>query len=120
MREASLLVIVMAGLLAVSGLGAAAPGPQRIDVKASDFAFAPKDLVARPGPMAFVVKNEGAIEHNFVIEDGAKKTVAQIAVIAPGGTEEVRATLQAGGYGVYCSLPGHQEAGMVGTLRVKP
>ena len=38
---------------------------------------------------------------------------------ASGGASEVEATLKAGSYTYYCSVPGHEAAGMKGTLTVK-
>jgi uncharacterized cupredoxin-like copper-binding protein len=37
-----------------------------------------------------------------------------------GGRSTVTATLKAGTYTFYCSVPGHEQAGMRGTLTVTP
>lgn len=74
----------------------------------------------RAGEVTFEIKNEGAIEHNFVIEDGNRRPLAEIAIIDTGKSAEVKATLRAGTYPFACTLPGHREAGMHGTLRVQP
>jgi len=103
--------------LARSGAGA----PPSIGLVEKEFLFTPKDVVVRwGGGIAFVVKNQGAIEHNFVLEAPGGTTVAQITTIEPGETGRVTATLPAGIYTIYCSLPGHRDAGMVATLRVGP
>jgi uncharacterized cupredoxin-like copper-binding protein len=109
------------GLLAAAlGVaGAAPPAPPPIKVIAREFAYEPKEFTARSGEMIFSVQNAGAIEHNFLIDDPAKKTVAKIAVISPGEIEQVRVTLRAGTYAIYCDLPGHREAGMSAPLRVR-
>lgn len=86
---------------------------------AKEFVFVPGEAEAPPGDATLVVRNEGAIEHNFILEDAAKKKVAEIAVIEAGQTLQVKAALRAGTYTFYCSLPGHREAGMAGVLRVK-
>jgi uncharacterized cupredoxin-like copper-binding protein len=86
---------------------------------AKEFMFDPKDVVVGPGEIAFVVKNQGAIEHNLVLEVPGGKTVTQIAIIEPGQTTKVTVSLSAGVYTLYCSLPGHREAGMAATLRVR-
>jgi uncharacterized cupredoxin-like copper-binding protein len=99
--------------------GMAAPAPQPVKVIAREFAYEPKEIAARSGEIVFSVMNAGAIEHNFLIDDPAKKTVAKIAVISPGETDQVRVTLRAGSYAVYCDLPGHREAGMAAPLRVR-
>jgi uncharacterized cupredoxin-like copper-binding protein len=98
---------------------AAAPS-QTVEVRAREFAFEPKELTVRPGEITFVVRNVGAIEHNFVIQDGARRTIGEIAVIPPGTAEEVRVILRVRTYQMVCTLPGHKDAGMVGTLKVAP
>lgn len=65
------------------------------------------------------MRNEGAIEHNFVVEDGAKAKVAEIAVVEAGQTLQTHAVLRPGTCTFFCSLPGHREAGMAGTLKVQ-
>ncbi len=113
-------LVIAAAVVAIAGQGLAAPAPARIEVKAREFLFDPKDLSARPVEVTFAVKNEGSIEHNFVIEDANRRTVAQIPVIEVGKTEELKVTLRPGSYTIACNLPGHKDAGMVGTLRVQP
>jgi uncharacterized cupredoxin-like copper-binding protein len=101
--------------------GAAAPAPTRpLLIKAREFVFEPKEVTVRSGEITFEVKNEGAIEHNFVLEDSAQKRVAQIAVIEAGKTEDLKVMLRPGTFAIVCNLPGHKDAGMTGTLRVQP
>jgi uncharacterized cupredoxin-like copper-binding protein len=80
-----------------------------------DLAFEPAEL-AIPAEVSVVItlQNDGALEHDFVIEDTEFKT----DLIAGGGTGEVAVTLPAGEYVFYCSVTGHREAGMEGTLTV--
>jgi uncharacterized cupredoxin-like copper-binding protein len=52
-----------------------------------------------------------AVEGNGVDQDG--KTVD------PGGTSTVAVTLKPGTYTFYCPVPGHEAAGMKGTLTVR-
>jgi len=105
-------------LLVAAELAGSAPRP--VLIKMREFAFDPKDVVVKAGEVIFAVKNEGAIEHNFIVEDGARKNMAQIAVLDAGKTEELKVTLRGGTYGIVCTLPGHKDAGMIGTLRVQP
>lgn len=88
-------------------------------IAAREFLYVPKMLSAPAGDDVFVVTNEGAIEHNFVIESDAKTKVAEIAILEPGETLQVHAALQPGTYVIYCSLPGHRDAGMEAVLRVR-
>jgi uncharacterized cupredoxin-like copper-binding protein len=100
--------------------GFAAPAPPKVLIKARDFLFDPKEVTVRAGEVTFEIKNEGSIEHNFIIEDGNRRKVAEIAIIEAGKTDDVKATVRPGSYAFVCTLPGHREAGMVGVLRAQP
>lgn len=90
-----------------------------VRVMAGEFFFAPKEVSAAPGEITFTIKNGGAIEHDFVVENSGGKRLAEIPVIEPGQTLETTVMIQAGTYTIYCSLPGHREAGMVARLSVR-
>jgi uncharacterized cupredoxin-like copper-binding protein len=111
-------LLVLGAMLFLAHSGPSAPLP--VGLIAKEFLFDPKDVIVGSGEIAFVVKNQGNIEHNLVLEVPGGKTVAQIAIIEPGQTRRVTASLPAGTYTFYCSLPGHRDAGMVATLRVSP
>lgn len=67
------------------------------------------------GTVTFSVKNDGAVEHNFVIQE----TNQRLDGIQPGQTKTIQATLQPGTYTIVCDIPGHSEAGMTTTMTVK-
>ena len=67
------------------------------------------------GAVTFSVKNDGAVEHNFVIQE----TEQRLDGIQPGQTKTLQATLQPGTYNIVCDIPGHSEAGMKATVTVK-
>jgi uncharacterized cupredoxin-like copper-binding protein len=90
-----------------------------IQFTAREWRYEPGQLSWSSGDIVFAVKNGGQIEHNFVIEDDARKKRAEIPYIEPGETLEVTVTLPPGTYTIYCSLPGHRDVGMVATLRLK-
>lgn len=113
---ATLLVIVGVLVLAHSGRSASFS----VGLIAKEYAFDPKDLSAGTGEIAFFVKNQGVIEHNLVLTAPNGKTVTLISVIEPGQTMKVVVSLPPGVYPLYCSLPGHKDAGMVSTLHVSP
>jgi uncharacterized cupredoxin-like copper-binding protein len=65
-------------------------------------------------PVTLTLDNSnGALVHDFVIDNPPVKVEAQPHVRANGTLN-----LPAGTYQFYCSQPGHKEAGMVGTLTV--
>lgn len=111
--------VALALACAVSGISVSAGAATSVSIGAREFSFVPKDVTVPAGEVTFVVKNAGVIEHNFVLEDKAKKKAAEIPVLEPAQTLEVKATLKPGVYRIYCTLPGHKDAGMVGTLTVQ-
>lgn len=66
------------------------------------------------GMTTLAIVNEGNITHNLVIEELGDELVAE----APGGAADAgEVSLETGqDYTYYCSIPGHREAGMEGTL----
>ncbi len=71
-------------------------------------------LETKPGTAAFQIENRGATVHNFTIEG-----VTGSPDVAPAeATRWSVSGLLAGNYVVFCSIPGHREAGMVGNLVV--
>ena len=98
--------------------GTASPPPQAttVAVPETEFKFEPKAMAAKAGRVTFEIKNAGSVEHNFIVE----KTDVKVEGIQPGLTKTVSATLAAGTYTILCTIPGHQEAGMTGTLTISP
>jgi plastocyanin len=84
---------------------------------ASALAFDQTELSAKAGKVTIDFNNPSPIPHNVVIEQNGKE-LAGFEPIAEG-EEEVSAELKAGTYTFFCSVPGHREAGMEGTLTVK-
>jgi nitrite reductase (NO-forming) len=118
---AAMLVLgVVLGSRGPVGLPGAASGargvaPVTLDVTATDFKFAPAELtVAGPTSVTISLQNKGAVEHDVTVEGVAGKAYAK-----PGQTSSATFKLaKPGSYAFFCSLPGHKEAGMVGTLVV--
>jgi uncharacterized cupredoxin-like copper-binding protein len=102
------------GSQAAGGDEGSASGEQEITVTAHDIYFDPAELHVKAGKVKFVLPNEGAAEHDFSIDD------LGIQVNMPAGaTQTLEADLPAGTYEYYCNIPGHKDAGMVGTLVVE-
>ena len=83
----------------------------------SALAFDETELSAKPGEVTIDFDNPSPIPHNVVIEQDGKD-LAGFDPIAEG-EESVSTNLEAGTYTFYCSVVGHREAGMEGTLTVK-
>ena len=88
----------------------------RLEVTGTDqLTFEPSELTAAAGEVTAKLTAEPAIAHDFVIEDGEWLAVAANA----GGTATGTVTLEPGTYTFYRGVPGHRQAGMVGTLEVR-
>jgi plastocyanin len=82
-----------------------------------DLSFDTETLEAPAGQLTIEMENPSSVPHNVSVEgrgvDEEGKTVGQ------GGTSTVTAELQPGEYDFYCSVAGHRQGGMEGTLTVK-
>jgi len=122
-RDGAFLVGVAVVALALAGgvlaadraLDAAA---RRIDITASDFRFEPPDITIRAGQWVVVeLSNDDDVVHDWMVEGVPNADVP----VRPGATAKLRFVVDAPGtYRIECSIPGHAEAGMVGTLVVEP
>ena len=91
--------------------------PTTISVELSEFNIAMSASTVRPGDITFQVKNNGNVDHNFVISTLKLRT----EMLRPGQSVTVVATdVSAGTYEVICEVSGHLEAGMKSTLTVSP
>jgi uncharacterized cupredoxin-like copper-binding protein len=94
--------------------GTSAAGSAVLDVEATEMKFIPQDLRVAPGTVTVVLRNSGVILHDFRLE-GMPNVLVEAK---PGETSRGSWALRAGAYVVYCSLPGHRQAGMVASLVV--
>jgi plastocyanin len=81
-------------------------------------AYDTKTLRAKAGNVSVVMANASPVEHNVTIAEGSKVLGATPTFV--GGTKTVTLKLKPGTYTFYCSVPGHKQAGMEGTLTVSP
>jgi uncharacterized cupredoxin-like copper-binding protein len=87
-------------------------GAATFSVTGTEFAFDPASLsVPADEEITVELVNGGTIEHDFTLDEAGVK----IAVPATE-TGSASFTVPAGTYTFYCSVPGHREAGMEGTL----
>ncbi len=85
---------------------AAAAAAKTVKVSETEFKITmPSTLTA--GKYTFEAENDGKIEHDLAIKGGPKTKLIQ-----PGGKAELSVTLKPGKYHFYCSVPGHEQAGM--------
>jgi plastocyanin len=75
-----------------------------------------KQLAAKAGPVTITMANMSPVEHNVTIARGS--TVLGATPTFQGGSRSLTLKLKPGTYTFYCSVPGHRQAGMEGTLTV--
>jgi glucose/arabinose dehydrogenase len=73
-------------------------------------------LTAKAGKDTFVFTNKSPVPHNFTILKGSK--VIGATPTFAGGVKDLTVTLAGGTYTFECTVPGHAQAGMKGTLTV--
>jgi uncharacterized cupredoxin-like copper-binding protein len=103
-------------------------------VRMTEYAFDPKDAVAKAGKVTITAPNNGQVVHELVVlktdadpaalpkkggkvDEGA--SVGEIADVEPGTAKNATFKLGPGKYAMVCALPGHYEGGMYGSLTVK-
>jgi mono/diheme cytochrome c family protein len=73
---------------------------------------------APPGRLQLVMPNPASIPHNVALRGpGIQPTLGE--VVNKGGTSQISVNVKAGEYTFFCSVSGHEQGGMVGTLTVK-
>ena len=101
------------------GGGAAAGAKVAVDADPTgNLKFVQKTLSAKAGKVTFAFTNKSPVPHNFAIKGNGVKA-GPSATISGGKTADLTVTLKAGSYEFYCAIPGHEQAGMKGTLTVK-
>ena len=112
-----------AGLLAEAGKpkGGGEPAVEEngvLEIEATaQLAYVTNKAEGQPGPVTIESPNPSGTPHNIALEGQGVDEVGE--VVQDGGVSEVKATLKPGEYQFFCTVPGHREGGMEGTLTVK-
>jgi plastocyanin len=78
--------------------------------------FDATQLSAKSGTVTIAFTNSSPAEHNLTIAQGSKVLGATPTFLS--GAKTLTLALKPGTYTFYCSVPGHRQAGMQGTLKV--
>lgn len=105
-----------------------------LTIRMTEYAFDPKEAVAKKGKVTITGPNDGQIVHELVLlktdadpaslpmkgdEVDESTSVGELADVAPGSTKKATFKLAPGKYAMVCALPDHYENGMYGSLTVK-
>ncbi len=130
MSRISIALIVLCSMF-LSGCRAGGPS-SNLHVELSDFAITPHEFTVMAGSETNIrITNNGAVVHDLSImrigvdvgekfDQNDKPNVFWEAEVHPGHTMALSfvAPDQPGVYQIVCSMPGHLQAGMIGTLEV--
>lgn len=102
-----------------AGAGAGGPGGTvKLAADESELKFDVTELTSKPGKVTIDFDNPSSIPHNVEIEDEGGEVLGGTETITQS-EESAAVELGPGTYTFFCSIPGHREAGMEGTLVVK-
>ncbi len=92
-------------------------GTLQLAASPTQIAFDTTELTSKPGKVTIDFNNPATLEHNVAIEQNGKQLAVSETLVQ--GETSVTADLAAGIYTFLCTVPGHAEAGMEGTLTVR-
>lgn len=81
-----------------------------------NLSWEPTELTAPAGPVTIELDNPSPVAHDVAIEGNG---VEEKSDLVTDGTATVTADLKPGEYKYYCTVTGHEDAGMDGTLTVE-
>ena len=109
------------GAAAGGGGGATAAGGSTVKISADpsgQLAYQETSLSAKAGNVSVDFTNQAPLQHDFCISQGSKD-LGCTSVIQGASTSKTFNNLKGGNYTFFCSVDGHEAAGMKGTLTVK-
>lgn len=83
-----------------------------------NLAYTTTEASAKAGKVTIDFNNPQSLTHDVAIESSGGEEIGKTELIGEGETSTT-VNLKPGTYTFYCSVPGHREAGMEGTLTVK-
>jgi plastocyanin len=108
---------------ATTGAQTTAGGDSATTVGMTEFEFDPNDLTVSQGD-TITAQNDGNVEHNLTIREGPdpEQETAELAAtpdVQSGDSADLTVDIDPGTHSMVCTLPGHAEQGMIGTITVK-
>lgn len=92
------------------------PEPVGIVLETTEYKFTPDTFTMKAGEATTItLVNKGVVEHDFTFDPQEFKVQVAIGKTASG----TLTIAEPGTYDFWCSVPGHKENGMVGTLTVE-
>ncbi len=134
---AAATLALLAALGVSLGTTAAAPArvqaPSNVSVVLKEWKLIPSSASVKAGTVTFLVKNDGTLDHEFVVLRSDRRPSAlpvkggqavetglrgEIPKVVPGQVRSLTLSLKPGKYVLLCNLLGHYKAGQYAALRV--
>jgi plastocyanin len=94
------------------------PSAVEFEAASSGLAYTTDFNEAKAGKVTVDFTNPQAVPHDVAIESENGEVLGQVETVAEG-SDSTAIDLKPGTYTFFCTVPGHREAGMEGTLTVK-
>lgn len=101
--------------------GKSSGGSSTVNLEADpngNLAYTTKTATAKAGSVTIDFHNPQSLPHDVAIENSSGETVGKTELTSEGSASTV-VNLKPGTYHFFCTVPGHRQAGMEGTLTVK-
>jgi len=82
-------------------------------------AYEVSSATATAGALQIESRNASGTPHDIALEDSSGRELGAGAVVSNGGVSRVSVSLRPGRYTFFCTVPGHRQGGMEGTLTVR-
>jgi plastocyanin len=107
-----------AGAVGSEGGGAASV----VEIEAAsgaELAYVQKEVKAKAGQVSIDFTNPQTLSHDVAVEDSSGEELGKTELVAQGSSTGTIGNLKPGKYTFFCTVPGHRDAGMEGTLTVE-
>ena len=115
---APLLVLIALGAGACGGSDEPARPPGPNEIVMTEYEFDPENADVRRGT-ELTVRNEGEIAHNLKVQRDGEELTGTDSFLG-GKSEKLTLDVAPGRYAMVCTVPGHEQLGMKGTITVRP
>ncbi len=113
MKRLAFLAVVVLAAAAIAVPVTIAVGATSVSVTGKEYKFTLSKKTVRHGSVTFKFKNAGKLSHDFKIAGKKTKIITKGKSAAP-----LTVRLKKGSYKYVCTIPGHADKGMKGTLKV--
>lgn len=110
------------GAAGAAGSEGGAGGASVVEIEAvpgAELAYVQKQAKAKAGQVSIEFNNPQTLSHDVAVEDSSGKELGKTELVADGSSTGTIGNLKPGKYTFFCTVPGHREAGMEGTLTVE-